>query len=137
MDAERKRVKQTLRNFMREHYTDAKLVELLQHARSGLLTFDSCCCFIGIPTADHELRGMTVGTRYHGLHCLEARRSLRGADAAEDAFLHLAHDEGYGSRGSEEDDPIRIRRLIPIILAEIRRRQRVTQESARSAHASV
>ena len=111
MNKELKQRKQTIRQFMREHYTDERLVMLLAHAQSGSLAFMSCCCFIGIPTADHALRGnLQVDGEEHYL----AAKRLIGAGAAEGAYMML-HFDNHGRR----------RRLIPIIKAELRRRERL------------
>jgi hypothetical protein len=48
---------EAIKNFMQDHYTDERLAELLAHAQDGKLAFMSCCCFIGIPIADHALQG--------------------------------------------------------------------------------
>lgn len=51
-----KEAKGHIRAFMRNHYTDERLAMLLAHARDGKLAYVTCCCFVGIPTADHALR---------------------------------------------------------------------------------
>lgn len=113
MENELGKDKATVRKFMRQHYTDARLVELLEHARSGKLSLFSCCCFIGTVTARHELR--PTMDAYHAVsepHLIEARL-LDGALSAEFAFK---------SFGDHFNDAKRRRILIPIIKAEIRRR---------------
>ncbi len=116
MDKRLQRNKQILRSWLRTQYSDAKLVELLGHAQSGLLAYHSCCCFIGIVTANHPLRGhMTLYQMDMGLHYRAAQR-LPGALEAEDAYYELAAPFESGREG------IRQRRIIPIVKAEIRRR---------------
>lgn len=106
--------KNAIRGFMREHYTDERLAQLLAHAQDGKLTFWSCCCFIGIVTADHRLCGSLMQRILADPdHYLVARR-LNGAYGAEKAFAALPHDKLS-----------RIRLLIPIIRAEMRRRDRM------------
>ena len=39
-------------------YTDEKLAALLAPAEDGKLSYVSCCCLIGVPTAGHALRGV-------------------------------------------------------------------------------
>jgi hypothetical protein len=109
-----KQSKQAIRNFMQLHYTDERLAQLLAHAQEGKLSFMSCCCFIAIPTANHALRqrGETGG------HLLIAR-TLPGAIEAELAFMSLGQDTR------------RRRILIPMVRAEMRRRERVTLESSK------
>ena len=79
-----------IREFMRKHYTDERLAMLLAHARDGKLNFSSCCCFIGIATADHALRSEDL----NGLSSkhLKLARELKGAEKAEIAFLELGLD---------------------------------------------
>lgn len=121
--------KQTIREFMYEHYTDERLVMLLAHAQSGRLTFHSCCCFIGIATADHALRSDgwdADGSSIHNSHIATARQ-LPGAARAEQAFLSLGYRREDEDFGPMMEARRRVRRLIPIIKAEIRRRDRERQ----------
>lgn len=114
--------KAIIRSYMRERYTDARLVMLLDHARSGKLAYRSCCCFIGITTADHELRGFMpfnpdlIEQEYPGLHQhyqdALARIDEEDNDNPENAYHRLG-----------ETDAMRICRLVPMILAEIKRRR--------------
>lgn len=106
-----------LTNFMREHYTDERLCWLLEHALSGKLAFYSCCCFIGITSSDHALRGKVSGCLdfiEHGAHYFRARDLLYGAVEAEEAFLRLA-----------KTDEEKRAKLIPLVEAEIARREAV------------
>jgi hypothetical protein len=109
--------KSCIRSFMREHYTDERLVWLLAHARSGKLSYFSCCCFIGIPTADHANHALRT-VFPPGSH-LEGSWRLAGATDADFAFLDLANTD-KGRRVA----------LIPMILAEIKRRGLLKQEAA-------
>lgn len=54
MNADLRKHKSIIRDFMRKHYSDDRLVMLLDHARSGKLSYWSCSCFIGMLTVDHE-----------------------------------------------------------------------------------
>lgn len=115
-----KQKKAIIRRFMQTAYTDGKLVELLEHARSGKLSFYSCCCFIGIPTADHELRGqMEYVLVDKSPHYFQAR-TWDGAENAEYAYYKLAP---LGDRSSRSEEH-RLRLLIPMVKAEIRRRMK-------------
>ena len=49
--------KPTLRYYLQNAYTDERLAMLLAHAQSGRLAWYSCCCFVGVATADHALQG--------------------------------------------------------------------------------
>lgn len=106
--------KKVLRGFMREHYTDERLTWLLAHARDGKLAFFSCCCFIGVATADHTLRGKYFS--YHAEPHYHAAKQLSGSAEAEQAYLSImcAYPATNGSAH---------RRLIPMILAELKRRR--------------
>jgi len=122
--------KQILRAFMQQRhadgeyiYTDERLTWLLAHARSGRLHFNSCCCFIGIVTADHSLRAGFDGCGTSN-HYTEARL-LPGAVDAERAFNRLGlcqHDLREETQGRA-----RLYRIIPMVLAEMRRRGRARQ----------
>jgi hypothetical protein len=96
-------------------YTDQKLFELLAHCQDGKLSFSSCCCFIGIPTADHPLRGAAWPAGGHYLVAsklaLELTGQARYASNAEAEFKQLG-----------ESDPERREKLLPLIEAEIERR---------------
>ncbi len=50
-----KETKQIIRDFMKTNYSDERLAMLLAHAQSGKLAFNSCCCFVGVSTAQHAL----------------------------------------------------------------------------------
>lgn len=107
-----------IRAFMREHYTDEHLAALLAHMRDGKFSFYSCCCFIGIPTADHALRSET---EYRGVpHYVEAKR-LRGAALVEIALAEIGSNAVIHA---EDDNDLICRFLLPIVRAEMRRRDR-------------
>lgn len=110
MNLEYRKNKQAIRSFMQNHYSDERLTALLAHAKDGKLVFASCCCFVGAATADHALRGRTNDFEYQS-HYKNAQR-LEGAFAAE---------VGYYALGPE-DESLRLRILIPIIRAEMKRR---------------
>lgn len=123
-----KQNKAIIRDWMAANYTDAKLVELLDHARAGKLAFLSCCCFIGIPTATHELQeeNMLVLPDVPIDHYYKAE-NLPGSKAAEKSYHGLAIG----------DDPLRRRILIPMVLAEIRRRAKAAQPAPNAEHLEV
>lgn len=115
--------KRAIRTFMQDHYTDERLSQLLDHARAGKLAYRSCCCFIGIPTAGHELRGEHGNSAEYG-HYLEAKRDLSGAAKAEHAFGSL-----WRTMSRRDWADARRAALIPMVKAEIRRRIKLTIES--------
>jgi hypothetical protein len=132
MNTQLRQNKATIRAFMRANYTDGKLIELLEHARSGKLAFYSCCCFIGVPTADHELQPSSIVGAQHSREKHYGKAvMLPGAKVAEEAYRLLspyAHD-GSPIDYYRESDPLRRRILIPMILAEIRRRRMAQSET--------
>lgn len=125
MNQELKQNKQIIRQFMQAHYSDERLAMLLAHAQSGRLSFWSCCCFIGVATADHALQGSRDTPGYLVGQHLNAARLLPGGEEAEEAFMALSGDP-WNNDHPQTDDVAR-RRLIPIIKAEIRRRDRERQ----------
>jgi hypothetical protein len=123
MDLQLRRSKQAIRQFLRTAYTDERLTWLLAHARSHRLAYQSCCCLIGIATADHPLKAKADVNEASASHYHFARRFV-GAREAEQAYWEL----GYlgGSRSTASSDELRRRRLIPVILREMRRRHQAT-----------
>jgi hypothetical protein len=111
--------KQAIRRFMREHYTDERLAMLLAHAQSGRLAFRSCCCFIAIPTADHTLQGACYFNEphYRAARTLDPSTPTSVWGVAEQAYHDIVNDS--------HDDAKRRRILIPMIRAEMHRRERI------------
>ena len=106
---------QVLTDFMRAQYSDAKLAELLAWTEDGGLTYHTCCCFIGVLTADHPLRREgDVDTRWtEGVpHYAIAVEEIPDAEDAEEAFWLLG-----------KTDADRRAKLIPLIKAEMARRE--------------
>ena len=119
--------KQDIRDYL-IHYSDEKLTALLAHAQDGKLAFYSCCCLIGSATADHALRPRTIYWRNTAKlepHYAQAQE-LPGSEEAEWAYGKglLAATRVWSEA---ERDSLRRRRLIPILKAELRRRQRFRQ----------
>jgi hypothetical protein len=110
MTAQQER-KQALRAFMQMHYTDEKLAALLAHARDGKLMYWSCCCFIGLHNAPHAYASsMLSGESQH----FSIAYSLKGGEEANTAYAQLSKNDS---------DTERRRILIPIIRAEMWRRE--------------
>ena len=126
---DQQRNKRVIRAFMQAHYTDERLAQLLAHAQDGKLDYVSCCCFIGIVTADHALRGYIQVGSSETRH-LQAALLLDGAEDAENAFLNLpfrnTEEESVISRAEYVEARRRI--LIPMIRAEMRRRSKAKAE---------
>jgi hypothetical protein len=102
-----------IEQFLREQYSDEKLAALLAHAEDGKLSFGSCCCFIGVATANHALQGSNF-------------REVWATPAI--SHLSLARRLPYGSEAEDEfgdlgrDNQERREAIIPLIRAEIARR---------------
>lgn len=129
--------KHAIRAFMRAHYTDERLAWLLAHARAGKLMYTSCCCFIGIATADHALRAehrcVSRQNENKKRDHLNDAELLHGAAEADDAYLELWLDRRNKSVAVGAPDVIRRRILIPMIRAEMRRRAWVREVRPRWA----
>lgn len=136
-------LKKDVRAFVNRYYTTDTLIEVIGHVRNGTFTFSSCCCLIGVVTADHPLvqddrnLALTGPTNVLAEHYLRARE-LPFARAAEDAYYLF----GYATIPMEDSDfledslTLRNRRLLPILLAELKRRNAKTKnvELLESAH---
>ena|SRR5580693_5702485 len=120
-------LKQPIREFMQNHYSDERLAALLAHARDGKLSYMSCCCFIGCSNADHALiGGYFSDDTISGspLHLFDAR-ILPGAFEAEKAYNQLWIKGAF----PVDRDAKRRRILIPMIRAEMKRREHIRQQS--------
>jgi len=107
--------KQAIRAFLQtEIWTEEKLCALLAHAQDKLALW-SCCCLVGVGTADHALRG-AMAPNLWGSHYERAKR-LPLAAAAECAFAKLGFRQKFGFT-----DTLRRSRIRPIIRAELKRR---------------
>ena len=120
--------KQVIRDFMRTHYTDERLAMLLAHAQNGQLAFNSCCCFVGVTSAQHKLIStwpVFVGGVYVS-HGGPTYTGIAGGREASIAYRCLMHGTQTGSfAGLDRNDPQRQRILIPMIKAEMRRREKL------------
>ena len=123
MNSVLKVARQDIRAFL-THFSDERLAALLAHAQDSKLAFYSCCCLVGAATANHPLQGRKGSwseqekREPHYVRALD----LPGSDEAEWAFGHgLLAGERIWSEASR--DALRRRRLIPILKAELRRRQ--------------
>src|SRR6266478_447632 len=116
LQAELKSHKQTIRAFLRtEVWAEEKLCALLAHAEDKLSMW-SCCCLIGVATANHPLRGRIplISHRDNNSHLDYAHLGnawyLPCALAAETAFQRLA---APCDSLSGEADELRRRRIRP------------------------
>lgn len=115
-----------IERFLQTAYSDEKLVALLAHAEDGKLVFTSCCCLIGIPTADHALQGSTISHPKLIPHYRLAKE-LQGAREAETEFMEI----GFRLRDGEDMETVRRAVLIPMIHAEIARRDALRTQDGR------
>ena len=100
-------------------YTDERLAMLLAHAEDGKLAFFSCCCLVGVSTAEHSLRGRTENVRDWNDHGATFGDVPMG-DEVSKAFNALASSFEFDSWDAE-----RRARLIPLIKAEMSRRESI------------
>jgi len=129
-------LKRPIRTFLQIAYTDERLAALLAHAQQGKLAFDSCCCLLGCSNAPHSLLGKSErASSPNGglLHHWEVRRlagyppSCANSHPAEIAFSKLP--------GTFDQ---RHHILIPVVKAEMRRRDRLkAQQAAQPAQVEV
>lgn len=105
-------------SFMAQHYTDERLAMLRAHAEDGKLQFASCCCFIGVATADHALAGYT--SDWEQPHFLVARALDKGIGAE-----WTAGRLRYVKRAAGVSNATMRAYLLPLILWEQRRRDRL------------
>jgi hypothetical protein len=120
LDTELKEAKRSIRRFLR-YYSDEKLCELLAHAQAGKLSYLSCCCLVGVLTADHPLR--EGGNNWTSMHYHRAL-AFSGGKEADRSFVALGI-YGIGFIPSfAEAERIRRRRMISIVRGEMRLRER-------------
>lgn len=109
-DATLRAAKDVLRSWFRER-DDAYLTRVADECRAGIFTYyDSCHCLLGC-----LMRGYTYGNYEN-----EFERP------AELALNHF----GVWGIANPPDDRIRRHRTLPIVLAEIRRRNRLARQPA-------
>jgi hypothetical protein len=100
-------------------YTDQSLAALRAHCEDGKLSFRTCCCFVGFPTANHAYQpGIGIGELILQGVCIQHlrhARDLAGAQLAEHDFYYLG-----------KTDEERCAALHPLILEEQERRVQST-----------
>lgn len=126
MNENLKSAKRHIRTFLRGSYGDEHLAMLLAHMRDGKFAYESCCCFVGVVTADHALRGLTKDYRL-SKHYTDAR-FLPHADTAEAGVWALGFVDAERVELDMGDDPLRRRRLISLVKAEMRYRDRLAAQ---------
>lgn len=127
MNQELRKNKAIIRDFLRAAYTEANLIRLLDHARSGVLSYASCCCLAGLPTADHDagiLMGRLTAVNFAAIPHLRKGWNLPSGHKADSAFAAILN---HRKATFQHPDPLRQRLIIPLILSEIRRRQIVVR----------
>jgi hypothetical protein len=130
MDERLKKAKAELRKFIRRHYSDDMLADLLAHAREGLLVYDTCCCVVGFVNAPHSYRSSVPEGEVIDARFFQAEE-LEGGMAAADAFCMLGAplESGNWRACRSVNGDLRRRRIISIIRAEMRRRDAVSVEN--------
>jgi hypothetical protein len=118
-------IKKHLRSYLRTAYNDERLATLLAHARDEKLSFYSCCCFIGLPTAKHALKGY-IGSGYLTEPHYQTAKGSYGADMAEYAYCQIGWKL---ARTHASEEAARRRFLIPLVRAEMKRRELLRKEA--------
>jgi len=98
-------------------YTDEKLIALLAHTEDGKLSYWSCCCFAGLPSAIHALRSYNredMDQEFNAGHLWDPE------DSKTDA-LWVVMSGVFGLLAATDEE--RRAKLIPFIYAEIFRRE--------------
>lgn len=111
-----------LRAFLQAHYSDEKLAALLAHAEDGKLVYESCCCFVGIATADHALhvKNEFYFTEEHYSQAL----ALPGGASADLAYCLLVKEMNiFFNINKKERNKYRRQQIIPLIREEMARRE--------------
>lgn len=98
-------------------YSDESLAALLAHAQDGKLAYSSCCCFIGVSTANHSLRG--------NMSQIAAALQVHYGDARELPYALKAESE-FCLLGKNDEE--RREAIIPLIIAEQERREQLRME---------
>ena len=130
MNQQLRQCKQAIRQFLQTAYTDERLAWLLAHARNGKLAYRSCCCLVGIVTAPHALQTETTILETVHPHYLSAK-ALAGAPQAERAYCAMGYIANTSFAVSRDD--LRRRRLIPMVMCEIRSREKSVARKALDA----
>jgi hypothetical protein len=116
---------ENIQNYLRTAYSYEDLVAQLAHAEDGELSYASCSCLIAAPTGHHAL--LRVGEYCEQrLEHLAAARALPYALAAEEEFNNLGNP---GDGLTPWTDELRRQRVIPLIRAEILRRDGLKAQS--------
>lgn len=105
--------------FLQTAYSDEKLAALLAHAQDGKLAYNSCCCFIGVPNAIHALQPERYSMDYFG--GLDGHLEERLPSHFHNDPLMNAAEMEFGTLGFT--DELRRERIMPLILAEMERRE--------------
>jgi len=119
---------QIISQYLQTAYTDEQLAALLAHAEDGKLSFYSCCCLAGIPTANHALQSVTYAADgWWELKDEWTHENLETDEqvAVSDAFKDLAD----GGDRKDLEDAERRAKLIPLVKAEILRRDSLREYS--------
>lgn len=100
----------SIKKYLRSAYSDERLAMLLAHCEDGKLSYWSCCCFIGIPTANHALEGNNDFRGAIGTHYDVAKLNPLATHAEYEAAKWADSDRDLSDA------------LIPLIRTEIARR---------------
>jgi hypothetical protein len=116
VDEKHREIKAVIREFMRRAYTDERLAMLLAHAQEGRLRHDSCCCLASLPFVKHTL---ISGWCRNPPECAQDEQYEVGVSYAFNRLIDFSR-----TGDDDTDNAARRRILIPMIRAEMQRRDR-------------
>src|SRR5579864_3836572 len=114
--------------------SDPQLAALYAHCQDGKLSFLCCCCFIGSATADHPLKsGQDFGWLVPGAHYRVAKALPYAAEAEAEYYdlggprflFWIIRPKIDHPKYPQLHEMRRRKRVLPIIHAEIMRRERM------------
>lgn len=123
-----KTAKGHIRAWIRAHFSDQKCAEVLAFAQDGRMSYtDPCGCLMGVTKSSYLHQGDHICTSRHYDEACE----FDAEGNAERGFKNLAYPDGQDEESADwGTDTLRLRRFIPILKAEIRRRDRAAMEAA-------
>ncbi|HEV7523044.1 MAG TPA: hypothetical protein VGP89_18220 [Candidatus Angelobacter sp.] len=111
-----------IQKYLETAYNDETLAALIAHTEDGKLSFNSCCCFVGFPTADHSYRGEMAAETANAAHHLLVVHASWWNLPSPDYGNHPSYLAETEFRDLGENDWRRRERLLPILYAEQSRR---------------
>lgn len=132
MNQKLRKNKTIIREFLGRAYIDSDIAAVLDHARAGLFSYTSCCCLAGFPTRQHAPQAIGGFKKEDGEATYHDYYPGIGAVYAAIAYSWLGErDLGHANNGGiDAEDALRRRIIVPMLMAEIRRRRMRLQFAA-------